>query len=177
MGQQLFFVSHAFKLKIHSFVLMDNHFHLIATAPNANLSEAMAFFLRETSRELQKNSNRINRTWGGRFFRSRLGNYHYFMAAYKYVYRNPVEAGSSETAEDYPYSTLSGLLGKNRIIIPVVEDTLLFDSSTDETLNWLNRKPTDEDREDVRKALRKSEFKYSQDTKNKRAHPLESRLY
>ncbi len=65
---QLYFCKHAFNLKIYSFVLMSNHYHLILSAPDCNLSEAMQYFIREVSRELNRCGNRINRTFSSRFF-------------------------------------------------------------------------------------------------------------
>jgi len=46
-------------------------------------------------------------------------------------------------AEEYPYSTLNGLLGKRTLLIPIIEDTKLF-SGVEQTLNWLNGVPPPE---------------------------------
>lgn len=174
-SRQLYFVSQAYSLKIHVFVLMENHFHLIASAPQGNLSEAMAFLLREVSREITRSSNRINQTWGGRFFRSRLGTYHYFMHAYKYVYRNPVEANLCKKVEEYKYSTLNGLLGFDHLLIPMAEDPLLFEN-VKSTLSWLNTAPLLADRLHIKTALKKAEFCLPKPRKNSE-NPLEWREY
>ncbi|MFS4458759.1 transposase [Bdellovibrio sp. HCB2-146] len=158
--RHLFFVNHAFNLRIHGFVLMNNHFHMIIRAPDGNLSEAMAYFLRETSRDLTRLSNRINQTFGGRFRRSLISSPHYYSHAYKYLYRNPVEAGLCERVEDYEYSSLQGLLGKRWLDVPISEDENWANfASREETLEWLNASPKKEHWEEVRKALRRSEFK------------------
>lgn len=167
---------HFYNLKILSYVLMSNHFHLIAQAPDGNLSHAMAFFLRETSRDLTKSSGRINQTWGGRFFRSRLGSYHYFMHAYKYLYQNPLRAGVTSDVMKYPYSTLPGLLGISRLEIPVDYDAVLFDNQTDLILKWLNQIPSQTHTEDVRKALRRGDFKFPKVSRINKPHPLEISL-
>jgi len=158
-SDQLYFAKHAFDLRIHSVTLMQNHFHMIVRAPQGNLSEAMAYFLRETSRELTKSSHRINGTWGNRFFRSALTEYHHYMCAYKYVYRNPVEANTCTFVEEYPYSTLHGLLGFSKLMIPVEHDTVLFDHEIEKSLLWLNSKSEKTDWESIRKALRRKSFK------------------
>lgn len=174
---QLFFVKHAYDLKIFSFVLMQNHFHLIVQAPEGNLSTAMAYFLRETSKELTKSSGRINRTWGGRFFRSRLGNYHYLMQTYKYVYQNPIRAGICNFAEQYPYSTLSGLLGFQKLTVPLEPDFILSsEQKLEDILKWLNQLPAKEDLEAVRRALLKKDFTLPRCLKKKSLNPLELRL-
>ena len=176
MGRYLFFIHHAFNVKIHSFVLMNNHFHLIISTPENNLSAAMNYFMRETSRVIAQESGRINHIYGGPFFRSHIRNFHYFTHAYKYVYRNPVEAKLSTTVEAYPYSTLHGLFGLKKMIIPMCEDTLLFDSNL-KTLEWLNEKPPVERREMIRRALRKESFSFPQEPHSREAHPLETELY
>jgi REP element-mobilizing transposase RayT len=162
MARELTFLTYAYDFKIHSFVLMTNHFHLLASTPSANLSAAMQNFMGKTSRQLAAAGNRINQTYGGRHFRSVIQGERYFSHAYKYVYANPVKAGLASKVEEYKYSTLNGLLGFEKLIIPVVEDTLLF-NSIDDTLRWLNSKPKENDWEFVRKAMRKRSFKLPQD--------------
>lgn len=171
MSEQLFFVHHAFHFKIFAFVLMNNHFHLIVQTPEANLSDGMRWFMRETSRELARKGNRINQTYGGRYFRSIIKTPHHYLNTYKYVYHNPIKAGICKNVLDYPFSTIQGVLGKDLLLIPLEEDETLFNSIED-TLSWLNQIPTDQNWESVRKALRRSEFKLT--NVNKKKHPLEN---
>ncbi len=172
MSRNLFFVNSAFNLRVHAFVLMNNHFHLIVRTPDANLSQAMRYFMRETSRELTFRSGRINQTYGSRFHRSLLNNPLYYLHAYKYLYRNPVKAGLCKTVEEYPYSSLPGLLGERWLDIPVCEDEnwgVL--RSREITLSWLNSSPSSEEWDEVRCALKKPIFKLS--PVNKRPSSLE----
>lgn len=162
MTRHLYFTHLAFNLRIHAFLLMGNHYHLIVTSPQQNLSAAMRYFMRETSRELTFYSCRINQTYGSRFHRSLLNSPLYYLHAYKYLYRNPVTAGICSKVEDYPYSTLQALLGNEKVEVPVLDDWnwgTLFER--DETLQWLNTAPPKENLEQIRKALRKSIFKLS----------------
>ena len=162
MSEQLFFANHAYGLKIHSFVLMANHFHLLATSPSGNLSSAMNYFMRETSRAISRESGRTNHVYGGRYHKSLISNSHYYFHAYKYVYRNPIEAEICQRAEDYEFSTLFNLLGREKTIIPLVEDTILFEN-LQSTLDWLNRKPAVDTKEKVKRALRKTVFAIGND--------------
>jgi putative transposase len=158
MTRSLFITHCAFNVKIHAFVLMKNHFHMMLSTPEANLSKAMQFFMRSTSRDLTRAGNRINQTYGARYFRCLLTSQHYYLHAYKYIYQNPVKAGMSETVESYPFSTLNGLLGFSRLPVPLVDDGQLFDR-TEETLSWLNAKPSAPDWTAVGLALRRQRFK------------------
>jgi REP element-mobilizing transposase RayT len=157
MSEQLYFMHLAFGVEIHCFVLMTNHFHLLMSTPLGNLSTAMAVFMRETSRAITKSTHRINQTYGQRHFRSIVHTPSYYLHAYKYFYFNPVKAGICNRVEDYKYSTLRGLLGLDHLLIPVKEDHTLF-SDVEGTLQWLNRRPSDENWESVRKALRRERF-------------------
>jgi putative transposase len=172
MGHQLYFVHHAFEAKIYSFTLMSNHWHLMLRTPRANLSEIMQHFMRETSRALTRAGNRINQTYGGRHYRTIINKDHYFNHAYKYGYRNPVEAGIVSRVEEYKYSTLYGLLGQSHLIIPVEEDLTLF-NNIDGTVNWLNKKPEPKNWEAVKQALRRPTFKLAADKSTKKENLLE----
>ncbi len=68
-------------------------------------------------------------------------------------------AGLVNRVEDYPYSTLRGILGFQKILIPVADDTLLFGDGVQSHLSWLNTKPEKEAYESVKRALKHLEFK------------------
>lgn len=171
----LFFVSHTYGLRIHSFVLMTNHFHMIASTPNGNLDEAMNYLMREVSRHITQKSGRINQTFGGPYHWTLVDNFHYFMHAYKYVYRNPVEAGLAKNVLEYPYSTLVGRLGFQKLIFPVSDDAIL-ENDVEGTLCWLNSSYERGHKEVIQKALHKQVFKLRRDRNTKKPHRLEELL-
>jgi len=176
MEDYLHFIVHSYGVKIHGFVLMNNHFHLLISAPQNNLSEAMNYFMRETSRALSREVGRINQTYGNRYYRSLIKSHHYYLHAYKYLYRNPVEAGLIQKPELYPYSTLPGLLGLQPLRIPLTEDPTLFDS-IESTLEWLNLQPDEKDRESIRQALKRGVFEIPRERGTSKAHRLELEMY
>ncbi len=177
MGDYLYLTSSLYGLRLHSFVLMSNHFHLLLTAPNGNLSEALLYFMRETSREITRSSGRINQTYGIRNHKTRIGDYLYFMNSYKYVYQNPVRAGICKNAEDYPYSSLHGLCGLSRLSIPLVEDTILFSPEFDESaLKWINTPPEPSLQEEMRLALRRGNMEFKTSRKTGRESKLKETL-
>lgn len=141
--EQLSSVSSSHDLQIHSFVLMSNHFHLLASTPQANISSCMMSFMTKTSKTLTRAGNRINQTFAGRHYKCILDEHNYFMNAYKYNYRNPVTAGICEKVEDYPYSTLSMKLKLTVQKIPYIEDSLLSEDKSG-ILEWLNKTPESE---------------------------------
>lgn len=175
MENHLFLMSKGFDVDIHSFVLMPNHFHLIATARKPNFSSALLYFMRETSKEFNRQSGRMNQVYGSRNYKTMLTNYHYFLNTYKYVYQNPLRARLCRRVQDYPYSTLRGLCGGKPLLIPIAEDTVLFTPRfSDETLRWLNSRPPQEHEIEMRLALRKARFRLV--SRNQQPSELESRL-
>lgn len=173
----LFCLNKNFGIEIHSFVMMANHIHLLAKAPLGNLSHAMQYFMMQTSREITRLSGRINQTWGARYFKSEINGFHHYMNVYKYVYQNPLRANLCERVEDYPFSTIRGLLGESSIYIPLQEDTLLFNPNLDESvLAWLNRRANADQIEEMRRALRKGKFHLSTSRRFQRPSRLETEL-
>ena len=151
-------------LVVHSFVLMSNHFHLIASTPLANISECMHQIMTNSSRRLTRHGNRINETFAGRHHKCVLDSYYYYLNAYKYNYRNPVEAGLTGSVEDYKFTTLRGLLFPSEIKIPICEDTLF--QNTSEALQWLNTSPEMLKQEAVKFALKRAYFRAKKNRKN-----------
>lgn len=154
---QLKRVSKEHGLEVHSFVLMSNHYHLLASTPNANISECMHQFMGQTSRLLTKEGNRINQTYSGRHFKTILHRPSYYLSTYKYIYRNPVTAGICEKVEEYPYSTLRGLLNPVEKKIPILEDSTFLEDPVG-TLQWLNTSPSTDALEAVKYALKRQYF-------------------
>jgi REP element-mobilizing transposase RayT len=175
MEDYLHFIHHAFEVRVHAFVLMNNHFHLIATFPAFNLSPAMAYFMRETSRSLQNLSGNQNHVWGSRFYSSAILNHHYYLNAYKYVYQNPVRAAACDRPEEYEFSTLRGLMGRTRLAIPIEEDLTLF-SDFEGTLLWLATPACPQDSIAFRKALGKRICKVPVDRETGKISRLEAEL-
>lgn len=155
------------KLLVHSFVLMSNHYHLIASTPEANISQCMQQFNWRTSKRLTRAGNRINETYAGRHFKCILQHPNYYLNAYKYNYRNPVAAQICEKVEDYPYSSLQFILGLAPPLFPMAEDTTYCNNQKG-TTDWLNQAPDQKKLEAVQFGLRHQYFK-SKKNKNRTA--------
>lgn len=171
----LHFIWRAYDVRIHSFVLMNNHFHMLISTPEANLDVAMNYLLREVSKRLGEETDRENQIFGGPYHWSLIKNSIYYRHAYKYIYRNPVQAGLCKKVEDYPYSSLRGLLGLDYLYIPAY-DTLDLIQNPATQLRWLNEEFDDESREAIRLALKRKEFGFSRDPETAKGHYLENHI-
>ncbi|NBX92935.1 MAG: hypothetical protein EB078_03610 [Proteobacteria bacterium] len=94
------------KLQIHALVLMSNHFHLMASSVEGDLSDPMQYLMREVCRIVNKRAGRINHVFGGPYKWTLITNTSYYLHCLKYVYRNPVSANICDRVEQYPYSSL-----------------------------------------------------------------------
>lgn len=148
----------AHNLKVHSFVLMSNHFHLIASTPEANISICMHRFMTRASKRLTHNGNRINQTFAGRHFKCILQHPNYYLNAYKYNYRNPVAGKICDLAEEYPYSSLQFLLKKKKALFSLAEDTTYIYDPVG-TLKWINTMPEEKKLEAVRFGMKRQYFR------------------
>jgi len=97
-------VSH--HVDVHAFVLMSNHYHLVATPASASaLPAAMQAIDGEYVRYYNRKHNRLGTLWCGRYQAKLLRDERYFWTCFTYVERNPVAAGIVATAEDYLWSS------------------------------------------------------------------------
>lgn len=172
MENQLFFLHHAYDARILQFVLMNNHFHLMCIFPKGNRAEAMNYFMRESSREIARRTKRINHIFGGPHYKCAIQNLNYYYHAYKYIYRNPVQAGLASRVEEYKYSTLAGLLGRIKMAIPMPEDQFLF-SDVEGAIEWLNTCTPTEERDVISRGLKKRILEYSPKKSAQRIDHLE----
>lgn len=159
----LFLLNHGYEIDVMSFVLMPNHFHLLCLDPKLNLSKGMAHFMRETSREINLISGHEDQVWGGPYFNSVIKSPLYYLHAYKYIYRNPVRAGICAKVEEYPFSSLSILLGNRWSALPLTYDSTFFEGGVTSCLDWLNTDYSKVENDSIRAALNKSTFKFRKD--------------
>lgn len=151
-----------FDLKIASFVLMHNHFHLLLLTPDEDIDRVMYFFMKDITRTIQQKSGRINRIFGGRYKGCVIENERYLLTVYKYIYRNPVAAGVTTRVQDYPYSLLN-LRFRNPNELPVKLESIsneLFIGSFMDELRWLNESFKQEEAENIKFGLKKTTFAY-----------------
>lgn len=114
-----------YKVAIHAYVLMPNHFHLLATPAD---EEGLAHMMQKVGRLYVPWFNqKYGRTGGlfqGRFRTSLVEADRYFLACSRYLELNPVRAQLVPTAADYPWSSYGHHAGVRPD--PVVSDHSLY---------------------------------------------------
>jgi putative transposase len=112
---------------------------------------------------LNRRTFRTGHVFGGPYHWSLIQSSRYFGHALKYVYRNPVKAGLCERVEQYPYSSLYGLLGSGPLLTPmyltrVGMEVNLPSIDAPDLLGWFNRPFPKEAEMLIQKGLRKRFF-------------------
>ncbi len=141
--------------KIHAFVLMSNHYHLVISTPMLNLSETMTYFHREVARKSNHTACRINHFFGGRYKWCLINEEMYYWQTLKYVFRNPVTAKICQDVKDYRFSSLNSSHA-------IFSHDYYFRSSnhiSELDLNWLNQDFEASNYMAIQKALRRRTFK------------------
>jgi len=101
-----------FGVALHAYVLMDNHFHLLATPQTAtSLPQMMQAVGRSYVRYFNGTQKRTGTLWEGRYKSTLIQTERYLLACMAYIDLNPVRAGMVAQARDYPWSSHAHYIG------------------------------------------------------------------
>jgi putative transposase len=101
-----------FEVQVHAYVLMTNHFHLLATpAAAVGLPSLMQAVGRRYVRYFNQRQRRSGTLWEGRYRSTLIQADRYLLACMVYMDLNPVRAGIVATAKDYPWSSHRHYIG------------------------------------------------------------------
>jgi len=97
---------------IHAYVLMSNHYHLLATPRNdTGLSKLMQAVGRRYVQGFNRVHQRTGTLWEGRFKAAPIQTERYLLACMVYIDLNPVRAGLVARAADYAWSSHAHYIG------------------------------------------------------------------
>lgn len=110
-----------FSVAIHAYVLMSNHFHLLATPQTADgLPQMMQAVGRRYVRYFNDTQKRSGTLWEGRYKSTLIQTERYLLACMAYIDLNPVRAGLVAHPRDYPWSSHGHYTGQriDKLITP-----------------------------------------------------------
>jgi REP element-mobilizing transposase RayT len=100
--------------RVHAWVLMNNHYHLLLQTPEANLVEGMKWLQNTYTRRFNVRHKLWGRVFGDRY-KSVLveGEGRYYETLLDYIHLNPARAGlvdpdKGQSVLDYPWSSVAG---------------------------------------------------------------------
>ena len=92
------------RFRLHDFVIMPDHVHLLMTVDeNVTIEKAMQFIKGGFSFRLRKELGYAGEVWQRGFSEVRVKDRQSFVRRRQYIAENPVRAGLAEAAETFPY--------------------------------------------------------------------------
>ena len=110
-----------FEVAIHAYVLMGNHFHLLATPQTTDgLPQMMQALGRRYVRLFNDSQGRTGTLWEGRYKSTLIQTDRYLLACMAYIDLNPVRAGLVAHMANYPWSSYGHYAGArtDKLITP-----------------------------------------------------------
>src|SRR5229473_7200472 len=123
-----------FGVRVHAYVLMSNHFHLIVETPKANLSEFMRQFNISYTGYYNRRHRRIGHLYQGRFKAIVVDKNSYLLELSRYVHLNPIRIKSKRQWREterireiiqYQWSSLPGYVDGKRKVPWITYETVL----------------------------------------------------
>lgn len=106
---------------VHAYVLMSNHFHLLATPEDSEgIPQMMQAVGRQYVRYFNRRQARTGTLWEGRYRSTLIQAERYLLACMAYIDLNPVRAGMVADPADYPWSSHANYIGRrvDRLVTP-----------------------------------------------------------
>ena len=104
----------AYKAVFHTYVLMNNHYHLILETPQANLSKIMHYINTGYAAYYNAKHKRAGHLYQGRFKAILVDKDEYLHYLSCYIHLNPVRAGIVKFPEEYRYSSYKYFISDNK---------------------------------------------------------------
>lgn len=110
-----------YECKIHAYVLMTNHVHILATPKEKDaISRMMQYVGRRYVPYINRTYKRSGTLWEGRYKGSLVQDNFYLLACMRYIELNPVRAKIAKSVAAYPWSSYPANASgrKNQLITP-----------------------------------------------------------
>ncbi len=103
-----------YRLILHAYVLMDNHYHLLLETTEANLSLAMRHLNGGYTSYFNRTHNRIGHPFQGRYKAILVEKESYLLELSRYIHLNPIRAKIKVELKRYPWSSYPDYIGIRR---------------------------------------------------------------
>ncbi len=100
-----------FRFRLHAYVLMGNHYHLLVETPEPTLSRGMRQLNGVYTQAFNRAHRRVGHLFQGRFKAILVEKEAHLLELCRYVVLNPVRAGIVRTARGWPWSSYRATAG------------------------------------------------------------------
>lgn len=130
-------VAREYKFNIHSFCLMDNHYHILVQNTRENLSSGMRQLNAQYASYFNRRHSRVGHLWQDRFKSWYVLDTKYLFTLFKYIENNPIKAGMSQKIGEYVYCATYSIL--KDAVPPFLQNSfVLRDYNTKELFDLLS---------------------------------------
>ncbi|MFH1037862.1 MAG: transposase [PVC group bacterium] len=99
-----------FRIRIHGYIFMTNHYHLLLETPLGNLSRSMHFINVAYTNYFNIRHKRIGHVLQGRYKGILIEKEQYLLVVSRYIHLNPVRAGMVSKPQLFPWSSYRDFL-------------------------------------------------------------------
>lgn len=147
--------SEMWKIKISSYCLMPNHYHMLIQTPEANISRSMRHLNGVYTQRYNRRHHCDGQLFRGRFKSILVSGDSYLLQAVRYIHRNPLRAGLVEVIDVYPWSSHKGYISvaRNWEWLHKKYILSLLSKSRKDWLRYYKEWVSVEDEDEVRKKL------------------------
>ena len=134
--------SHAkFKILIHAFCLMPNHYHLLVETPQGNLSRFMHYLNSSYTTYYKIRRELVGHLFQGRYKAILIDKDSYAKELSRYIHLNPVRAGLVEVPEKYQWSSYKYYIERNMSCSFIKTDFIMeyFENSRKKYQKFVNK--------------------------------------
>jgi len=139
-----------YKFNVHSYVVMDNHYHILLETTLDNISLGMRQLNSQYAIYYNKKYKRVGHLWQDRFKSWYILDENYLFALYRYIELNPVAAKITKKIGQYRYASSYDILN-NRVKSFLNNSFVLRDYDTKEFYEVLQIDLNEEDIENIDK--------------------------
>ena len=107
-------ISVLFKIEVHTYCLMDNHYHLLLHTPYPNLGKAMRHLSGIYTLRYNRSLNRDGPLFRGRYKAILIEANTYLLKVSRYIHLNPIEARVVEHPANFKWSSYNDYVGAKK---------------------------------------------------------------
>ena len=124
-----------FQWRCLTYCLMPNHYHLVVTTPNGDISPGMRQINGVYAQTFNRRRDRCGHLFQGRFHSTLIESDEHLLESIRYVALNPVRAALVRHPEDWPWSAHAELCGRTgKRLVSTGELLAHFASTRDEAV-------------------------------------------
>jgi putative transposase len=101
-------------IKIAAYCLMPNHYHLLVTTPDGNISRCMRHVNGVYTQRFNRSHGEDGQVFRGRYKAVLIEADSHLLEVMRYIHRNPIRAKPAETLYDYPWNSHRGYVSSSR---------------------------------------------------------------